>query len=70
MGEVNEKPFKGVCFKKFPNDWELKSAELISLWQANVSNPMWHPFKAEFVDGKLQVLFFTFFFLFYLFHIV
>ncbi|KAK4578954.1 hypothetical protein RGQ29_028855 [Quercus rubra] len=54
MGEVNEKPFKGVCFKKFPNDWELKSAELISLWQANVSNPMWHPFKAEFVDGKLQ----------------
>ncbi|XP_030932892.1 factor of DNA methylation 1-like isoform X1 [Quercus lobata] len=54
MGEVNEKPFKGVRFKKFPNDWDLKSAELISLWQANVSNPMWHPFKAEFVDGKLQ----------------
>ena len=70
MGEVDEKPFKGVCFKKFPNDWELKSAELISLWQANVSNPMWHPFKAEFVDGKLQVLFFTFFFFFFLFHIV
>ena len=62
MGEVNEKPFKGVRFKKFPNDWDLKSAELISLWQANVSNPMWHPFKAEFVDGKLQVLFFTFYF--------
>lgn len=54
MGEVDEKPFRDVCFQKFPNDWELKSAELISLWQANVSNPIWHPFKTEFVDGKLQ----------------
>ena len=61
MGEVDEKPFRDVCFQKFPNDWELKSAELISLWQANVSNPIWHPFKTEFVDGKLQVLFFTYF---------
>ena len=63
MGEVDEKPFKGVCLKKFPNDWEVNAAELISLWQANVSNPIWHPFKTEFLDGKLQVLFFTFFLL-------
>lgn len=63
MGEVDEKPFKGVCLKKFPNDWEVNAAELISLWQASVSNPIWHPFKTEFVDGKMQVLFFTFFLL-------
>lgn len=69
MGEVDEKPFEGVCFKKYPIDWELKSAELISSWQANVSNQIWHPFKTEFVDGILQVLFFAFYF-FYLFHIV
>ncbi|KAM3698028.1 hypothetical protein ACB098_06G158000 [Castanea mollissima] len=54
MGEVDEKPFKGVCLKKFPNDWEVNAAELISLWQASVSNPIWHPFKTEFVDGKMQ----------------
>ena len=63
MGEVDEKPFKGVCLKKFPNDWEVNAAELISLWQANVSNLIWHPFKTEFLDGKLRVLFFTFFLL-------
>ncbi|XP_030928921.1 factor of DNA methylation 1-like isoform X1 [Quercus lobata] len=54
MGEVDEKLFKDVCLKKFPNGWEVNAEELILLWQANVSNPIWHPFKTEFLDGKLQ----------------
>ncbi|XP_022764268.1 factor of DNA methylation 2-like [Durio zibethinus] len=57
MGEVDPRPFKDACMKKFSGDWELNSTELCSLWQSLVTNPEWYPFKRELIDGKYQVFF-------------
>ncbi|KAK4579186.1 hypothetical protein RGQ29_029028 [Quercus rubra] len=58
MGEVDEKPFKGVCLKKFPNDWEEeaedRASELCSLWEEYLKDPDWHPLKVITVDGNYQ----------------
>ncbi|XP_022764269.1 factor of DNA methylation 5-like [Durio zibethinus] len=34
MGEVDPRPFKDACMRKFSGDWELNSTELCSLWQS------------------------------------
>lgn len=58
MGEINENPFKDACLKKFlGNDWEGRSMELCSSWQAEVNDPNWQPFKKMHKNGKYQVCF-------------
>ncbi|XP_021749550.1 factor of DNA methylation 1-like isoform X1 [Chenopodium quinoa] len=55
MGEVQIKPFRDACPKKFPSgDWEMQASELCSSWQQILGDPSWHPFKNKVVDGKLQ----------------
>ncbi|KAF2318808.1 hypothetical protein GH714_010878 [Hevea brasiliensis] len=54
MGEIDIKPFEDICLQKFSRDYEEKLMQICSLWQHYISNPNWHPFKNEFVDGKLQ----------------
>ncbi|XP_047330902.1 factor of DNA methylation 2-like isoform X2 [Impatiens glandulifera] len=55
MGEVDQKPFQDLCFRRFPReDWEVKSMEQTSLWQENVKDPGWQPFKTVMKEGKLQ----------------
>ncbi|KAA8539472.1 hypothetical protein F0562_026164 [Nyssa sinensis] len=55
MGEVDQKPFQDACLHKYSSeDWEVRSMELCSFWQENVSDPSWHPFKKTIEDGKLQ----------------
>lgn len=63
MGEVNLKPIRDACSrvfrsgkwdKKFGN-WEEKSVELCSLWQKDISDPGWQPFKQEIINEKLSV---------------
>ncbi|KAL2940468.1 Factor of DNA methylation 1 [Bienertia sinuspersici] len=55
MGEVQTKPFRDACLKKFPyGDWEMKASEICSSWQEILGNPSWHPFKNNDVNGKLQ----------------
>ncbi|KAI5670662.1 hypothetical protein M9H77_11026 [Catharanthus roseus] len=55
MGEINENPFKDACLKKFlGNDWEGRSMELCSSWQAEVNDPNWQPFKKMHKNGKYQ----------------
>ncbi|CAK7325704.1 unnamed protein product [Dovyalis caffra] len=54
MGEVDTKPFEDACLQRFAGDYEEKSMLICSLWQHNISNPMPHPFKREFVDGKFR----------------
>ncbi|KAI4318146.1 hypothetical protein L6164_025950 [Bauhinia variegata] len=54
MGEVDPGSFKEICLRRFPEDWELKSAELSSHWQSILTDPNWHPFKREHINGKLQ----------------
>uniref|UniRef100_A0A2K1ZCE9 Factor of DNA methylation 1-5/IDN2 domain-containing protein n=1 Tax=Populus trichocarpa TaxID=3694 RepID=A0A2K1ZCE9_POPTR len=43
-----------ACLHGFSEDYEEKSTRICSLLQHDVTNPMWHPFKKEFVDGKFN----------------
>ncbi|PIA27084.1 hypothetical protein AQUCO_08300049v1 [Aquilegia coerulea] len=55
MGELNLEPFRDVCMQKFlSEDWDTKSAELCSLWQDNIKNQQWFPFKRMRVNGNLD----------------
>ncbi|KAL6980548.1 hypothetical protein U1Q18_022190 [Sarracenia purpurea var. burkii] len=55
MGEVDQKPFQDVCLQRFSGeDWDVRSVEQSSLWQENVKDPSWQPFKNMIKDGKLQ----------------
>ncbi|KAK3121043.1 hypothetical protein QOZ80_8BG0645200 [Eleusine coracana subsp. coracana] len=45
MGELDEKPFLEACKERYKVDPELKAAELCSIWQENLKDPNWHPFK-------------------------
>ncbi|KAL7108951.1 hypothetical protein ACP275_06G145400 [Erythranthe tilingii] len=58
MGEISRKPFEDMCFKKYSNsktDWRNESQKLFSMWEENVKNPQWRPFK-RFIkhDGTFQ----------------
>ncbi|CAK9133596.1 unnamed protein product [Ilex paraguariensis] len=55
MGQVNWKPFWDICSQKYSGgDWEDQSAKLCSLWEENVRNPHWQPFKKVKINGRLQ----------------
>ncbi|KAL4297151.1 hypothetical protein GQ457_12G032160 [Hibiscus cannabinus] len=55
MGDINEKAFEVACSQKLPNeDWRETCAKLCSLWQQNVQDPKWHPFKIIDIGGNLQ----------------
>ncbi|TVU42766.1 hypothetical protein EJB05_09187 [Eragrostis curvula] len=45
MGELDGKPFLVACKQRFGDDAEIKAAELTSLWQDNLMDANWHPFK-------------------------
>ncbi|MCL7048819.1 hypothetical protein MKW94_005463 [Papaver nudicaule] len=56
MGELNEKPFRDICIQKFQtSDWETKSAELCSLWQNNIQDSEWYPYKHVTIDNELHL---------------
>ncbi|PIA60312.1 hypothetical protein AQUCO_00300072v1 [Aquilegia coerulea] len=53
MGELNSEPFRDACMQKFlGEDLEIKSIELCSLWQENIKNQQWFPFKTIQMNGK------------------
>ncbi|KAB2010744.1 hypothetical protein ERO13_D10G230100v2 [Gossypium hirsutum] len=55
MGEIDQKAFEVASSGKFPNeDWQETCAKLCSLWQQNVQDPKWHPFKMINIRGNLQ----------------
>lgn len=57
MGEIDEKAFLNSCKQRFgPEEAEIKSVELCSLWQEKLKNPEFHPFKIIPVDGKHEVM--------------
>jgi len=46
MGDLDQKVFVNACKKRFSSDEAgIKAVELCSLWQENVKNSAWHPFK-------------------------
>lgn len=53
MGVIDRKPFRDICFQKFPaGDWEEMAAKLCSTWQDKLKDPLWHPFKITTNEGK------------------
>ncbi|KAK7294009.1 hypothetical protein RJT34_16892 [Clitoria ternatea] len=53
MGELEQKFFVNQCKKRFSlEEAETKGVELCSLWQENVKNSAWHPFKVCKVEDK------------------
>ncbi|TYH51578.1 hypothetical protein ES332_D10G285600v1 [Gossypium tomentosum] len=55
MGEIDQKAFEVACSLKFPKeDRQEMCAKLCSLWQQNVQDPKWHPFKMINIRGNLQ----------------
>ncbi|WJX38288.1 hypothetical protein P8452_25967 [Trifolium repens] len=52
MGELDIKPFIDAMKKKYNEDEAgIRAIELLSLWQENIRNPNWHPFKVILTDG-------------------
>jgi len=57
MGDLDEKVFVKVCKKRFLSEEEagMKAMELCSVWQENVKNSAWHPFKVVRVNDTHEV---------------
>lgn len=54
MGEIDEKAFINVCKKRFGANGPLKAAELCTLWQENLKDQTWFPFKVLEIDGRAE----------------
>jgi hypothetical protein len=56
MGEIDSKPFQNTCKQRFPlEEANVQASTLCSLWQENLKDPNWHPFKIIDIDGNTQV---------------
>ncbi|KAJ0986546.1 hypothetical protein J5N97_004902 [Dioscorea zingiberensis] len=58
MGELDEKPFRVACKKRYSADEaDTKAAELCSAWQEELKQPSWQPYKIIDIDGmKREVI--------------
>ncbi|KAL5567534.1 hypothetical protein UlMin_024109, partial [Ulmus minor] len=55
MGEIDRRPFQDMCLQTFSGgDWQGLAAEMCSLWQEQIKNPLWHPFMIKDVNGTKQ----------------
>ncbi|KAK4711088.1 hypothetical protein R3W88_005601 [Solanum pinnatisectum] len=55
FGAIDSCPFRTACKQKFSRQVaEEKATELCSVWQANVENPKWNPFKTVILTGEVQ----------------
>ncbi|XP_058099279.1 factor of DNA methylation 2-like isoform X2 [Magnolia sinica] len=55
MGELDAKPFQAACSLKFSGEEaQIKTMELCSLWEDNIKNPAWHPYKVVSVGDKQE----------------
>ncbi|XP_069149735.1 factor of DNA methylation 1-like [Solanum lycopersicum] len=55
FGAIDTCPFRAACKQKFSHQVaEEKATELCSIWQANVENPKWNPFKTVTLSGEVQ----------------
>ncbi|XP_043702825.1 factor of DNA methylation 1 [Telopea speciosissima] len=53
MGELDAKPFQNACKQRFPStEASIKSVELCSLWQEEIRNSGWYPFKIVIANGN------------------
>ncbi|XP_059441528.1 factor of DNA methylation 1-like [Corylus avellana] len=55
MGEIDQKPFQNTCQQRLPlEEGNVQALTLCSLWQENLKDPSWHPFKIVDIDGETQ----------------
>ncbi|KAJ4718617.1 factor of DNA methylation 1-like [Melia azedarach] len=55
LSEIDLKPFQNACKKKFPlKESQVQASTLCSLWQENLKNSEWHPFKIIDIGGTVQ----------------
>ncbi|KNA14777.1 hypothetical protein SOVF_104600 [Spinacia oleracea] len=52
LGQLDSMSFVEACKRKYPIEIaEVKAVELCSLWEANLKDPDWHPFKTILAGG-------------------
>lgn len=55
MGEIDVKVFQQKCKERFSGDEaDIKALEMCSLWQENMKNSEWHPYKIVAVEGSSE----------------
>ncbi|XP_010485238.1 PREDICTED: factor of DNA methylation 4-like [Camelina sativa] len=57
MGQLNPEPFLPAVMKKFKvprSRAEIKAMQLCSVWEANIGDVQWSPFKIEDSDGTAK----------------
>lgn len=55
MGEIDVKVFQQKCKERFSADEaDIKALEMCSLWQENMKNSEWHPYKIVAVEGSSE----------------
>ncbi|KAB2612722.1 leucine-rich repeat-containing protein [Pyrus ussuriensis x Pyrus communis] len=53
MGDLDQKPFMNTCKERFTlEEAQVQASTLCSLWQDNLTNPDWHPFKVITVNEE------------------
>lgn len=58
MGQLNPEPFLPAVMKKHKvteSRAEIKAMQLCSVWEANIGDVQWHPFKVDESDGTPKV---------------
>jgi hypothetical protein len=56
MGEIELKAFQDACKQRFRfEDANMQASKLCSLWQENLKDPEWYPFKVVNINGTHQV---------------
>ena len=56
MGDLNNKPFLEAIKRKYSgHEADEKGVELCSLWEENLKDPSWHPFKVITDKGNSKV---------------
>ncbi|KAL5705925.1 hypothetical protein ACHQM5_024154 [Ranunculus cassubicifolius] len=55
MGELDTKPFKDACNRKFQISHlaEQNALEICSFWQSKLADPSWHPFQVVENEGEI-----------------
>ncbi|KAM3694973.1 hypothetical protein ACB098_07G094600 [Castanea mollissima] len=55
MGEIDQKAFQDACNERFHiEEANLQASMLCSLWQENLKDPGWYPFKIVHINGNTQ----------------
>ncbi|KAL6622477.1 hypothetical protein ACP70R_032356 [Stipagrostis hirtigluma subsp. patula] len=57
MGRLSYEPFQQACLEKFPpEEAEAKASELHQVWQDQLMNSDWDPFRTVTVGGIQEVI--------------